>query len=156
RDLAAQEALVAIERLEHGLLVAAAERHHVDGRLAQVGRHAHLGHGDHVCLEHRVVHVAARENLRERMTDQLAGAQRALRGARSGLAMMMACHDKKYLAASAVVLTFRSVSRQPLSSERQNQNRTSTLELLVSVCFRRSHEKVPQSDASVGSGTLAS
>src|SRR5262245_3595517 len=56
-------------------------------------------------------------------------------------------------ATSAVVLTFRSVSLQPLSSERQNQNRTSTLELLVSLCFRRSHETVPQSDASVGSGT---
>src|SRR5215468_387196 len=58
-------------------------------------------------------------------------------------------------AGSAVVLTFRSVSRQPLSSERQNQNRTSSLESLVSLCFRRSHERVPQSDASVGSGTLA-
>src|SRR5215470_2824232 len=57
-------------------------------------------------------------------------------------------------ATSAVVLTFRSVSLQPLSSERQNQNRTSTLELLVSLCFRRSHETVPQSDASVESGTL--
>src|SRR5215468_10677718 len=56
---------------------------------------------------------------------------------------------------SAVVLTFRSASWQFLSSERQNQNRTSTLESLVPLCFRRSHERVPQSDASVGSGTLA-
>src|SRR5262249_40143797 len=55
----------------------------------------------------------------------------------------------------AVVLTFRSASRQLLSSERQNQNRTSSIELLVSVCFRRSHESVQQGDASVGSGTLA-
>src|SRR5215470_1758842 len=52
------------------------------------------------------------------------------------------------------LLTFRSVSRQSLLSERQNQNRTGTIELLVSLCFRRSHEGGPQRDASVGSGTL--
>ena len=38
RDLAAQESLVALERLEHVLDVLAAERHHVDGGEPQVGR----------------------------------------------------------------------------------------------------------------------
>src|SRR5215471_8701014 len=49
-DLAAQIALVALERLDHRLLVAAAERHHVDGGKLEVGAHAHLGHRDQVGL----------------------------------------------------------------------------------------------------------
>src|SRR5215813_2442667 len=62
-DLAAQEPLVALERIEHRLLVLAAERHHVDGGELEVGAHAHLGHGDHVLLDHRVVHLAARQDV---------------------------------------------------------------------------------------------
>src|SRR6202035_90055 len=74
RDLAAQVALVALERLEHRLLVAAAERHHVDRGELEVRRHAHLRHRDQVALDHRVMHLAARENLGDRVTDDLAGA----------------------------------------------------------------------------------
>src|SRR5262245_15776783 len=58
-DLAAQVSLVAIERGQDLLLVTPAERHHVDGGLAQIRTHANLGHGDHVALDHRVVHLAA-------------------------------------------------------------------------------------------------
>src|SRR5690242_2773851 len=47
-DLAAQIALVALERVDHLLDVAAAERHHVDGGELEVRRHAHLRHRDHV------------------------------------------------------------------------------------------------------------
>src|SRR5215831_7165794 len=61
-DDAAQIALVAFERGNHGLLVAASKRHHVDGREPQVGTHAHLGHGDHVPFEDRIVHLALREH----------------------------------------------------------------------------------------------
>src|SRR5262249_58355729 len=57
---AAQIALVAFERGNHGLYVAPAERHHVDGRKSQVGAHAHLRHGDQVALEHGIVHLALR------------------------------------------------------------------------------------------------
>ncbi len=79
RDLAAQEALVALQRLEHLFDVLAAERHDVDGREPQVGAHAHLGHGDEVAFEHRIVHVAARQHIGHGVADQLADAQRALR-----------------------------------------------------------------------------
>ena len=61
--------------------VTAAERHHVDRRHPQVGRHAHLRHSDEMALEHGIVHVAARQHVGHCVTDQLADAQRALRGA---------------------------------------------------------------------------
>ena len=67
--------LVALERREHRLAVAAAERHDVDGGEPQVGRHAHLRHGDEMGLEHRIVHVAARQDLGEGVADELADAQ---------------------------------------------------------------------------------
>jgi hypothetical protein len=68
------------------------------------------------------------------------------------------CHrllSSRRRSSSAVALTFRSVSRHALSSERQSQNRTRTINLLVSLCFRRSQKCVLQSDANVGNGTLA-
>ena len=79
RDLRADVALVAGERLEHRLGVAAAERDHVDGRELQIGRQAHLGDRDHVRGQHVVVDVAARQHLGELVADQLADAQLALR-----------------------------------------------------------------------------
>ena len=90
RDLAAQEALVALERGEHRVRVAAAERHHVDGREPQVGGHAHLGNGDEMAFDHGIVHLAAREHVRERMAHELAHAQLALRGrmVRAGIALV--------------------------------------------------------------------
>src|SRR5262245_3943007 len=45
RNLAAQEAFVALERRQHLGAVAPAKRHYVDGREPQIGAHAHLGHG---------------------------------------------------------------------------------------------------------------
>ena len=43
-------------------------------------------------LDDGIVHFAARQNLRQRVPDQLAGAQLALRGTFLQLAMMMAGH----------------------------------------------------------------
>ena len=81
RDLAAQVALVAFERRDHGVGVAAAERHHVNGREPQISGHLDLRHRDQVSLDHGGVHLAARQQLRQRMTDELADAQLALRRA---------------------------------------------------------------------------
>ncbi len=78
RDLAAQKALVALERREHVVLVGAAERHHVDGGEPQVRRHAHLRHGDEMGLDHRIVDAAAREDVRHRMADEFADPQLTL------------------------------------------------------------------------------
>src|SRR5262249_47167894 len=79
RDLAAQEFPVAVEGGEHLLLVAAAERHDVDGGLPQVRAHPLFRHRDQVRLDHRTVHLAAGKNFRQRVTHQLASAQLALR-----------------------------------------------------------------------------
>src|SRR4051812_48729902 len=54
-DLTAQEFSVAIECLQHCLLVTATQRHHVSGRLPEVGAHAHLRHRDHVAFDHRII-----------------------------------------------------------------------------------------------------
>src|SRR5579871_2678106 len=95
-DLAAQVALVALERLDHRLLVAPAERHHVDGGELEVRRHAHLGHRDDMALDDGIMHLAARQDVGDGVTDHLAGAQCALARSRCGLpaavAMMAACH----------------------------------------------------------------
>ncbi len=81
RDLGAQEFLVPVEGGEHLLGVAAGERHDVDGGQPQVGGHAHFRHGDEMALDHRIVHIAAREHLGDRMPHQFADAQLALRAA---------------------------------------------------------------------------
>ena len=62
------------------LRVRAAERHDVDRSRAEVGRHAHFRHRDHVALEHRIMHLAARQHLGERMAHELADAQRRCEG----------------------------------------------------------------------------
>ena len=80
RHLLAQRLPVAIERRDHRRLVPAAERHHVGGGELQVRRHAHLGDGDDVRAEHRVLEVAAREHLGERVTNEFGDALLALRG----------------------------------------------------------------------------
>jgi hypothetical protein len=51
-----------------------------------------------VTLDHGIMHLAAREHLRERVTDELADAQLALGGhmARAGLALTMSTgHDQE-------------------------------------------------------------
>ena len=93
RDLAAQEFLVALERRDNLLLVLAAERHHVDRREPQVRAHAHFRHRDHVAFDDGIVDVAARQHLGERMANQFADAQRALRGAGGTIAVMVTGHN---------------------------------------------------------------
>ena len=46
RDAAADETLMAIERLDDLVRALTAERHDVGAGVPQVGRHADLGHGD--------------------------------------------------------------------------------------------------------------
>src|SRR5277367_6123374 len=91
-DLAAEEFLVAIERLDHDLGVATAVRHHVDGRELEVRRHPDLRHRDDVAFKIGIVNVAVRQDFRERMAHGLADAQLALRAAGSGTLLMMAGH----------------------------------------------------------------
>src|SRR5205085_10379575 len=91
RDFAAQKFLVALERGQYRLRVAAAERHDVDGGEPQIGAHAHLRYGDHMALDNRIMHLAADEHLGERMADELADAQLSLRSAGGMIAMLMTC-----------------------------------------------------------------
>src|SRR5215217_4812573 len=63
--LAPQDRLDARRLLE--ALVATAERHHIGGGEPQVRRHAHLRNGDDVPGQHRVLKIAARHDLGERM-----------------------------------------------------------------------------------------
>src|SRR5215218_4411582 len=91
-DFSAEIFLVAIERSQHLLLVAPAERNDVDGGEPEIGTHPHLGHGDHVSLDHGVVHLAARQNLGHGVPHELAGAQCTLRRDRFRFAMRSARH----------------------------------------------------------------
>src|SRR5262249_557921 len=74
-NLAAQESPVAVQRREHRISIAPAERHCVDGRKPQIGGHAHLGNGDDMALEHGIMHIAASKHLGKYMTHELAYAQ---------------------------------------------------------------------------------
>src|SRR5262249_34248203 len=97
RNLAAQEALVALERGEHRFRVAPAQRHDVDGREPQIGRHPHLRDGDKMTLDPRVMYGPARQHVRERMADELTDPQLTLRErvARAGIALMTSAgHDR--------------------------------------------------------------
>ena len=73
----------ALECGDHLFGVAAAERHHVDRGKPQVGGHAHFRHRDQMSFDDRIVHVAARQHLGERVAHQFADAQLALRAAGS-------------------------------------------------------------------------
>src|SRR5205807_9080747 len=85
----------ALERGQHRLRVAAAERHDVDGGKPQIGGHAHLRNRDQVGFDHRIMHLAADEHLGKRMADELADAELALRSAPLRLALMMTSHCSK-------------------------------------------------------------
>src|SRR2546422_5881004 len=89
RYFAPQEPLVALERVEHRVLVASAERHDIDRGEPQVCGHTHLGDGDDMALDHRIMHVAASEQLGKRMAYELAHPQLALRrqAAAAGIAL---------------------------------------------------------------------
>ena len=73
-DFAAEKLLVAIERCDHILDAAAAERHHIDCCELEVRRHPHLGHRDDLTLERQVVHAALRQNIRNGVTHEFADA----------------------------------------------------------------------------------
>ena len=81
RDFGPQKFLVALEGGNTVFGVAAAQRHHVDRRQPQVGGDPHFRHRDHVSFDDRIVHVAAREHVGERVPHQFADAQLALRAA---------------------------------------------------------------------------
>jgi len=95
RDLAAQEFLVALERLEHHVGVAAAERHHVNGGEFKVGRHAYLGNRNDVAFEIGVVNVTLRQNIGDGMAYGLADAQLPLRAAGGGTLGVVTGHLSK-------------------------------------------------------------
>ena len=84
RDLVADLGLVAAERGEDALAVGAAEREDVGRRPLEVGRHAHLAHGDRHAVELGVVEVALGEDLGHGAADQLAHAELALGGTGGG------------------------------------------------------------------------
>src|SRR5262245_47350888 len=93
RDLAAQELLVALEGSDHGVGVASAERHHIDRCKLEVRRHPHFRQSNDVTLEVGVMHIAVRQDLRERVTHGLADPQLTLRAAGGGgLSLMLARH----------------------------------------------------------------
>ena len=97
RDLATQKALVALERREHRIRVAPTERHQVDRGEPKVGRHLNFRHRDQVLFDDGVMHVPAREHVRERMAHEFADAQLALRAAaaRAGVVLMASTgHDR--------------------------------------------------------------
>ena len=80
-DLALEESSVLAKRLQHGLLVLAEQRFHEHGRVAEVGRHAHLGDADEVRLKHVVMHVAALEQFAQDVAHLLADTKQAHRAA---------------------------------------------------------------------------
>src|SRR5262249_57563295 len=67
------------------------------------GSHGHRGHRDQMALDHGIMPLAARQHIRQRMADQLADAQLALRRrvAGAGIAMMMSAgHDRPEIGCS--------------------------------------------------------
>jgi hypothetical protein len=75
-----------------GGLVTTAERPHVGGGNLEVRAHAPFRHGDQVRLDHRIVHVAAREHVRYRVADEFAHPQLPLGGKVSSVVLMPTGH----------------------------------------------------------------
>src|SRR5437763_8367186 len=84
RDLAAQKLLVTLERRDHGLGVAAAERHYINCGKFQIRRHPYLRHGDDVAFKVGVVDTTLCQNIGNCMAHQFADAQLPLRAAGGG------------------------------------------------------------------------
>ena len=81
---------MAVERGQHGARILATQRFAEHRRMAHVGRRLDLGDRDRHAVEIGIANLAAGQDVRQRMTQQLAHAQLALRGpafARGGLAM---------------------------------------------------------------------
>jgi hypothetical protein len=77
RDLALEEGGVLAKRLQHGLLVLPEQGLYEDRCVAEVGRHAHLGHADEVRLKDVVMDLAAREQFAQHVTHLLADAEQS-------------------------------------------------------------------------------
>ena len=80
-DLGADIFAVMHQSADHRLHVVAAERHDVDGCKFHVGRNANFRNGDRMAGDDVVMNVAADQHFSDLVTDQLADAQHALRGA---------------------------------------------------------------------------
>ena len=85
-DLALEVGGVGAQRLQHRLLVLAEQRLHEHRRVAQIGRHAHLGDADEVRLQNLVMDVAALEQFAQDVAHLLADAEQADRAAFGGFA----------------------------------------------------------------------
>lgn len=89
---AAQELRVPVQRLDGRLdgdvrgFQSSAQRFDEHRGVAQVGRDAHLGHGDRNAVERLVVNLFLTQDFHQGMAHQFAGAQLALRGAGLGVA----------------------------------------------------------------------
>ena len=77
--LAAQKALVPVQRRDDRLGVLAAQRFAEDRGIAHVGRGLDLGDGHRHAVEIGIADVAAAQNFGQRMAQRLADAQLALR-----------------------------------------------------------------------------
>ena len=69
---------MAIQGFDDGLHIEAAERHDVDVRELQIGRHPDFRHRDDVLLEHRIRYGTPRQHFGHDVADQLADPQHAL------------------------------------------------------------------------------
>lgn len=78
-DGATQLGSVPAERVERFLAISAAERKHVGGGHAKVGRGAHLAHGDRHSIEIRIVDFSAIKDVGQCASNQFAHAQLPLR-----------------------------------------------------------------------------
>jgi len=74
----AKMTFVAVQGRQHGCIVLAAEWKDVHGRNPQVWRHTNFRDGDEMGFDHRIVHLAARQDLGHCMADEFAGPQRTL------------------------------------------------------------------------------
>ena len=86
-EFAAQQFAVAVQRVQHGLQVAAAERHDIDGRKLEIRAHADVGDGDDLRLQHGIAERPAGQKVGERVTNEFGHAQHALRRLRAVLMM---------------------------------------------------------------------
>ena len=97
--------------------VAAAERQAEDCRLPEVRRRAHLRHGDRHAGKARLAQILALEDLDERMADEFARAELALRGA-FGLGRAVLWHICETRASARGVKGRRANRQAPLRKRR--------------------------------------
>src|SRR5262245_54904427 len=94
-DLGPQIFLMSFEGGHNLFGIAAAHRHDIYCGQSQVGGDPHFRNCDHVSFDYRIMHFAANKHVSERMPNQFADAQLALRAAAwTAIAMMLflPCH----------------------------------------------------------------